>query len=143
LPINQFRDGYRCDFLDDRWEDKYLGGVGGDASVDSDGDRLSNEGEFRFGSNPLDPDDAGGVLLEYTPTAGSGLLRIKYREREEPWFDYELVHSPNWSGWGGALGVVGSRVEYPGGWRTRVLDVETSPYDPSLPHFFRVSASRR
>lgn len=134
------RDG---DFLDDEWENGRLGGLAGDPSLDSDGDGQSDEGEFRFGGDPGNPDDTGGVFFEFDASAAGGVLRLSYRERPEPWFAYELVHSQGGSGWGVAPAVLSSRIEYPGGVRTRVLELVPSLYDPSSGHFFRVNASRQ
>ncbi len=131
------------DFLDDEWENAYFGNLDGDdPSADSDDDGLSDGGELLFGSSPVDPTDTGRVLIDYAPGVGGGILRFSYREREEPWLHYGLMHSPNWSGWSGAPAVVGSTVEYPDGHRTRMLDVDASVYDPTISHFFRVDVSR-
>lgn len=131
------------DFLDDEWEDQHLGGLTGDPSLDSDGDGQSDEGEFRFGGDPDNPNVTGRVLFEFDAAALGGVLRLSYRERPEPWFTYELMHSEDWTGWGSTTDVVSSVVGYPGGIRTRVLTIDPSSYAPGPGQFFRVNASRQ
>lgn len=52
------------DGLNDEWEQKWFGGLIQNGHQDSDGDGVTNAGEFTEGTNPVDPDDSLQLLID-------------------------------------------------------------------------------
>jgi hypothetical protein len=89
--------------LPDAWELQYFGVIGVDPGDDPDGDGMSNDAEYRAGTNPIDPDSrfavvevsavAGGVRIEWSSEPGR-----TYRVRRAASLlaapgDYEIIQS--------------------------------------------------